>query len=114
MIGDKALSTQATENEKNQGASASASSSSNGSSSGGSGGVDRSIKNLSTTAKLAKFKKPKMTNFRTEFLTSEVKKAFTYLQKAVAKALILYHFDPERHIYIKTDTLGYAIGEVLS
>ena len=30
------------------------------------------------------------------------------------QALILQHFDSKRHILIKTDASGYAIGEVLS
>ena len=30
------------------------------------------------------------------------------------KAPILRHFDPEHHIWIKTDNSGYAIGGVLS
>ncbi len=49
----------------------------------------------------------------TDFLTSEVKKAFINLQKVFTKALILKHFDPECYIGIETDTLGYAIGGIL-
>ncbi len=73
---DKALSTQATESEKNQDAPASAS---------GSVGVGGSIQNLSTVANLAKFKKSKLkTNFvkansGTDLLISETKEAFIYL-----------------------------------
>ncbi len=36
------------------------------------------------------------------------------MRQAFLKALILNHFDPERHIRIETDASGYAIGEVLS
>ena len=48
------------------------------------------------------------------FLTSNAKKAFNYLQLAFIKALILQHFDSKSHIWIETDILGYAIGEVLN
>ena len=48
------------------------------------------------------------------FVTSEVRSAFNHLQLAFTKAPILRHFDPEYHIWIKTDALGYTIGEVLS
>ncbi len=53
-------------------------------------------------------------NFGIDFLTFGAKKAFIHLQKAFTKALILRHFDPEYHIQIETDALGYAIGEILS
>ena len=49
-----------------------------------------------------------------DFLTPGVKLAFTKLRQTFLKALILYHFDLERHIRIETDALGYAIGGVLS
>ncbi len=48
------------------------------------------------------------------FLTSEAKKAFTKLRQAFVETPILNHFDPERHIRIKTDASGYAIGGILS
>ena len=48
------------------------------------------------------------------FLTSGARKAFTELRQAFIKALILHHFDPERHIRIETDESGYAIGGILS
>ena len=80
---------------------------------------------MSTTAKSAKSKKPKLTKSKksdlvknnypgTDFLTFEAKKAFIYPQKAFFKDLILRHFDPRYYIRIKTDLLGYTIGEVLS
>ena len=49
-----------------------------------------------------------------DFLTPGAKLAFTKLRQAFLKALILYHFDPECHIRIKTDVSGYAISGVLS
>lgn len=71
--------------------------------------VGKKIKNLSIDANLAKFKKSNLTkskksNFvkanssNTDFLTSEVKKVFTHLQKTFTKDLILYYFKLERHI----------------
>ena len=48
------------------------------------------------------------------FLTPRVKLAFTKLRQVFLKVLILHHFDLERHIRIKTNALGYAIGGVLS
>ncbi len=87
--------------------------------------IDGSIENLSTIAKLAKSKKPKLTktkksdfvktnSFETDFLTPEAKKAFIHLQKAFTEILILRHFDLEHHIQIETDALRYTIGGVLS
>ncbi len=110
---NETLSIQAIENEKNQDAPASVST--GGGADGGAGGGG-SIKNLSTVAKSAKSKKPNFTkaNSGTDFLTPGAKEAFIHLQKAFTKALILRHFDPERHIRIETDTSGYAIGRILS
>ena len=48
------------------------------------------------------------------FLTSEAKLAFSQLGQIFTKALILYHFDPERYIRIETDVSGYAISSILS
>ena len=48
------------------------------------------------------------------FLTPGARETFNRLRLAFIKAPILWHFDPECHIWIKTDTLGYAIGSVLS
>ena len=118
ITNDKALSIQAIENKRNKAASASV---------GGGGigsGVNKSIENLLTVinltkkSKLTKLKKVRLSNikanFKTDFLTPKAKKAFIHLQKAFTKALILRHFDSERHIWIKIDALGYAIGAVLS
>ena len=49
-----------------------------------------------------------------QFLTSKAREAFDHLKQAFTKAPILHHFDPERHIWIVTDTSGYVIGGVLS
>ncbi len=106
---DETLSIQATENEKNQDALASGGA-------GGGAGSGGSIKNLSTATKSAKSKKPNFAkaNSGTDFLTPRAKKAFIHLQKAFTEALILRHFDPERHIWIETYALEYDIGGVLS
>ena len=47
------------------------------------------------------------------FLIFEARAAFNHLRPAFIKALILWHFDPKYHIWIKTDALGYAIRGVL-
>ena len=44
------------------------------------------------------------------FLTPDTRWAFTPLRQAFIEAPILRHFDPKRHIRIKTDTFVYAIG----
>ncbi len=48
------------------------------------------------------------------FFTADTKKAFTKLKQAFVEASIPNHFDPEHHILIKTDTLGYVIDGMLS
>ena len=48
------------------------------------------------------------------FVTPEARSAFNRLQLAFTKSLILWHFDPECHIDIETDTLGYVISVLLS
>ena len=48
------------------------------------------------------------------FLTPDARTAFNRLQITFTEAPILWHFDPEYHIRIETDALGYAIGRVLS
>ena len=47
------------------------------------------------------------------FLTSKAKSAFNRLRLTFTKAPIFWHFDPECHIRIKTDVLGYIIGGML-
>ena len=49
-----------------------------------------------------------------KFLTPDARTAFNRLRLAFTEAPILRHFDPECHIRIETDALGYAIGGVLS
>lgn len=48
------------------------------------------------------------------FLTSEAKLPFLQLRKTFTKALIFYHFDQKRYIWVKTDILSYIIGSILS
>ena len=73
------------------------------------------------SAKLGKklSKNKNSTNFnatedRPKFLTLNAKTAFNRLRLAFTEAPILWHFDPECHIWIETDASGYAIGGVLS
>ena len=51
---------------------------------------------------------------KSDFFTFGARLAFTKLRQAFIKALILHHFNPERHIWIETDASDYAIGGVLS
>ncbi len=119
--GNDGLGAEASQHEENQDATGVA----------GGGRVGKSIKNLSTAAKLTKSKKPKLTkpkksdlikaqnfvktnSFKTDFLTPEAKKVFIYLQKSFTKAPIFRHFDLKCYIQIETDALGYAIGRILS
>ena len=106
---DETLSIQTTENKKNWQILS-------GIAKAGSGGVVKSFENLSTAIKLAKFKKSDFakTNFGMDFLILGAKKAFIHLQKTFTEAPILRYFDPEYHIWIETNTLGYTIGVVLS
>ena len=78
---------------------------------------------LSKSQKLAKSKKPSKSrnspNFDAKktglsFLNPDLKTAFNHLRLAFTKAPILRHFDLDCYIWIKTDALGYAIGDVLS
>ena len=48
------------------------------------------------------------------FLTPEARSAFNRLRLAFTKAPILQYFNPECHIRIETNALGYAIGSMLS
>ena len=56
-------------------------------------------------------KLPKVTN-NSNFLTLEAKLVFLYLRQVFTKALILYYFDLERYIRIKTDAYDYLIGGI--
>ena len=51
---------------------------------------------------------------RPSFLTLKARSAFNRLRLAFIKTLILWHFDPECHIWIETDAFGYVIRGVLS
>ncbi len=76
----------------------------------------RGIKNLSNVEKSAKSKKlifTKVKSFGADFLTSGIKKALIYLQKAFTKVVIFHHFDTKYYIYIKTNASKYTIGKVL-
>ena len=64
--------------------------------------------------KLSKSKNLSKSIVRSDFLTLETKLAFTKLRQAFIKAPIFYHFDPECHIRIETDTSGYTIGRIFS
>ena len=48
------------------------------------------------------------------FLTPKARSALNCLRLLFIETPILWHFDPECHIWIKTDALGYAIDSVLS
>ena len=86
-------------------------------------GLKLSKSGNSKRKKSAKSKKPSKTgnsptfdanNAGPNFLTSQTRAAFNCLQLAFTKAPIFWHFDPEYYIWIKTDILSYAIGDVLS
>ena len=51
---------------------------------------------------------------RPSFLTPKARSAFNRLQLAFTKAPILQYFNPECHIWIKTDVSDFAIGGMLS
>ena len=71
----------------------------------------KSGKNLSKSGNSPNFG---ATESGSSFLTPEARSAFNRLRLAFTEALILWHFNPECHIQIETDALGYAIGGVLS
>ena len=55
-----------------------------------------------------------VTKVRPKFLTPNAKTTFDRLWLTFTKAPILWYFDPECHIWIESDALGYAIGGMLS
>lgn len=76
-------------------------------------------------AKLFKFKnriRPSLVKFqllaklssKPNFLTPGARSAYAKLRQAFIETSIFYYFDPQCHIQIKTDTLGYTIGWFLS
>ena len=81
-------------------------------------------KKTSKSQNLAKSRKKLLesensTNFNamkdgSKFLTSDARTAFNRLWLTFTEAPILWHFDPECHIRIETNALGYAIDGVLS
>ena len=75
--------------------------------------IKKSGRNKEKSAK-SDFTKPVRRAEEPSFLTPDARRAFTQLRQAFTEALILRHFDPERHIRIKTDVSGYVIGSVLS
>ena len=75
--------------------------------------VDEVGKKARKTSKSKNLSKSQKT-VGSDFFTPGAKLAFTKLRQAFFKALILYYFDPDCHIRIETDVLGYAIGGVLS
>ena len=91
----------------------------------GGNGVERAKKSEKTSKsrKLSKSRKksPKSGNSTNsdamekgpKFLTLDVRTAFNRLRLAFTKAPILWHFDPECHIWIEIDVSGYAIDGVL-
>ena len=76
--------------------------------------VDEVGKKVQKTSKSKNLSKSKKAVGSSDFLTLRAKLAFTKLRQVFLKAPILHHFDSERHIWIKTDVSGYAIGGVLS
>ena len=65
------------------------------------------------TSKSKNLSKSKKT-VRSDFLTFRARLAFAKLRQVFVKALILHHFDSERHIRIETDVSSYTISGILS
>ena len=72
--------------------------------------VGKKVQKSSKSKNLSKFKK----TIGSDFFTPGAKLKFPELRQIFVKIPILYHFDLECHIWIKTDVLSYAIGKVLS
>ena len=66
--------------------------------------VEKKVQNLSKLKKTVGW----------DFFIFRAKLKFIKLKQAFVKSSILHHFNPERHIRIETDVLGYAICRVLS
>lgn len=49
---------------------------------------------------------------RSDFFTTEARLVFIKLRQAFIEAPIFCYFDPECHIWIRTDVSGYTIGGV--
>lgn len=52
-------------------------------------------------------------SFKTSFLSSKARLAFTQLRKIFIKISILYYFNLEYHIQIETNISSYTIYKVL-
>ena len=78
---------------------------------------DNEIAKKKNYQKISKFQKmsksKKMIRFL-GFLIFGTKLAFTKLKQVFVKIPILYHFDPEYHIQIEIDILGYTIDRIPS
>ena len=55
-----------------------------------------------------------VTEDRPKFLTPDARTAFNHLWLAFTKASIFWQFDPECHIWIEIDVLGYAISGLIT
>ena len=71
-------------------------------------------KKVQKTTKSKNLSKSKKTVGSLNFFTFKAKLPFIKLRQVFFKARILYHFNLERYIWIKTDVLGYAIGGIFS
>ena len=60
------------------------------------------------------FPKSRTEKAGTGYFTLKARLAFTQLRQACVEALIFHYFNPESHIRIETNTLGYAIGGKLT
>lgn len=78
--------------------------------SGGTNKVYRAkFKNIVIFNFLAMVKLLVKSSFKSGFLTFEARLTFAKLKQAFIKAQILYLLNPECHIYVKANALGYAI-----
>ena len=71
----------------------------------------KSGKKLSKSGNLTNFD---ATEIGPKFLTPDARTVFNRLRLAFTEAPILWHFDPECHIWIETNGSGYVIGRMLS
>ena len=76
-------------------------------------GDDEVEKKVQKTSKAKNLSKSKKT-VGSDFLTPGARLTFTKLRQAFVEALILHHFDPERHIWVEIYILDYAISKVFS
>ena len=72
--------------------------------------VGKKVQKMSKFKNMSKFKKI----VELDFLILRARLAFTKLRQIFVKVPIFHHFDPKRHIQIKTDISGYIIGRVPS